>query len=353
MYNKCKNRLDMLINNFPRKYKLRRYKIYLENINKSLKEIYYDYLEELDRIDKKKCVDIDKNEYKISIDAFGKYVRKIDREGIRSIFIREDIVELAMSINPTYVNYEFNINQCKNYIKKIRVELESGYFADFQNVYKERFTKEETLRKELLKYIKKYRNKVIDVNTLKAKNDIYFIQLKTYNICDESDNANNVTDDDIVMNLSNDANINNVINEEDNENNVSEDEKKKIGYIVIKCFRYKDNKLKIVFEDKYKSTYLKSYIEDVDSGYINYSILKRKEIIEKSCYNKLCNCIENLGYEKGYYLLMSRYSEGIISQALCDKERNIEFKLAEGNLKKLKEKKEKKQTDIPSGENCC
>ena len=38
-----KDWLELLINNFPRKYKLRRYKIYLENINKSLKEIYYDY----------------------------------------------------------------------------------------------------------------------------------------------------------------------------------------------------------------------------------------------------------------------------------------------------------------------
>lgn len=334
--------LELLINNFPRKYKLRRYKIYLENINKSLKEIYYDYLDELDRIDKKKCLDIDKNEYKISIDTFRKYVKKLDIEGIRSVFVREDIVELAMSINPTYVNYEFNINQCKNYIKKFRVELESGYFADFQNVYTERFAKEETLRKELLKYIKKYRNKVIDINTLKEKNDIYFIELKTHNIVIKEDIANKVSDEVVIANnLNNVANIVNEITEENNENSVSEDEKIKAVHIHIKCYKYIDKKLKIAFEDTYKSIYLKSYIEDVNTGYIYYDILKRKENIEKICYNKLCSGIENLGYEKRYYLMMSRYSEGIIGQALCDKERNIEFKLVEGNLKKLIEKKEK------------
>ena len=38
---------------------------------------------------------------------------------------------------------------------------------------------------------------------------------------------------------------------------------------------------------------------------------------------------------------MSRYSEGIIAQALNDKETNIGFRLVEGDLKKLKEKNEK------------
>ena len=81
--------LELLISNFPRKYKLRRYKIYLENSTKSYKEMYYEYLNELDRIDKKKCIDINKKEFTISIDTYRKYIKKIEAEGIRSITNRE------------------------------------------------------------------------------------------------------------------------------------------------------------------------------------------------------------------------------------------------------------------------
>ena len=265
-------------------------------------------MDELVRIDKKKCININKKDFTISIDAYRKYIKTIEAEGVRSIINREDIVNLAISINPTYINNIFSSSRCREYIRTLRVELEHGHFVDFLNIHIERFPEEETIRKEMVKYISRYRNRIIDISTLKAKNNIYFIQLKTYYI--------------------------------------SEEGKKKAGYIDIKCYRYIDKKLKIVFEETYKSIYLNPYIEGVGKGYINYNILQLKEMIDKNCYEKLCQGIEDIGYENEYYLLMSRYSEGIIAQALNDKETNIGFRLVEGDLKKLKEKKEKKQTGI-------
>lgn len=236
--------LELLINNLPRKYKLRRYKIYIENSTKSYKEMHYEYLKELDRIDKKKCININKKEFTISIDAYRKYIKTIEAEGIRSIINREDIANLAISINPTYINNIFSSSRCREYIRSLRVELEPSHFVDFLNIHIERFPEDETIRKEIVKYISRYRNGIIDISTLKAKNNIYFIQLKTYDI--------------------------------------SEEGKKKAGYIDIKCYRYIDKKLKIVFEETYKSIYLKPYIEGVSKGYINYNILQLKEMIEKN-----------------------------------------------------------------------
>ena len=90
-----KRELDLLIQNFPENYLLLRYKINIENSNKKFSEKLKIYKEKIKIINQNGWLDV-KGELDNTVDAYRKSVRKIEKEGIESVFKRKDIFELAI-----------------------------------------------------------------------------------------------------------------------------------------------------------------------------------------------------------------------------------------------------------------
>lgn len=262
-----KKELELLIENFPDKPVLRRYKTYIENKNKSFTEIHNKYLREVRNAIRNGYIWVDIDELDIIADTFRKSVRKIEDKGIESVFSRKDIVKFAMFINPICINDRFSSSRTKEYIKKFIMRLETGKNGNYKFVFGERFGSEETFRKELLEHIAKCKMKISDITTLKNKNNIYIIDAYT------KDNY----------------------------------------HLHIKGYKY-DNIYGVtnVFEDIYESKYLQSYMAKVEKGIIDYSVMNRRRIISNQCRKKIKRGLGNNGE---VYLMISPFSAGIIVSA--------------------------------------
>lgn len=157
-----KKELELLIENFPEKLVLRRYKTYIENKEKSFTEIHNKYIREIKNANENRCMWVNADELNIITDTFRKSVRKIEEKGIESIFFRKDIINFAMFINPICINHRVSNNQIKEYIKnKFKLRLETGKDGNYKFVFGERFGTEETFRKELLEHIAICKNRFL------------------------------------------------------------------------------------------------------------------------------------------------------------------------------------------------
>ena len=284
-----KRELDLLIQNFPENYLLLRYKINIENSNKKFSEKLKIYKEKIKIINQNGWLDV-KGELDNTVDAYRKSVRKIEKEGIESVFKRKDIFELAISINPIYKNGVFNKKMFENYVKQFRLSLESVYGASFQNVFSERFPTDETLKKELSEYIKNYQSKIVNINSLVNKNNIYIVNVEV-----------------------------------DNEN-----------VICIKCYRYYNKRIEIKEKITYKEKSLSLYLAAVNKGHIDYKVLQLRSDISKECQKRIKKMLKDLYYYRECYLMVSQFSGGVINSFIYRNYKKFDFQLVEGNIEELK-----------------
>ena len=277
-----KRELDLLIQNFPENYLLLRYKINIENSNKKFSEKLKIYKEKIKIINQNGWLDV-KGELDNTVDAYRKSVRKIEKEGIESVFKRKDIFELAISINPIYKNGVFNKKMFENYVKQFRLSLESVYGASFQNVFSERFPTDETLKKELSEYIKNYQSKIVNINSLVNKNNIYIVNVEV-----------------------------------DNEN-----------VICIKCYRYYNKRIEIKEKITYKEKSLSLYLAAVNKGHIDYKVLQLRSDISKECQKRIKKILKVLYYYRECYLMVSQFSGGVINSFIYRNYKKFDFQLVE------------------------
>lgn len=285
-----KNKLNLLIENFPEKYLLRRYKSYIEHKRKNDSERFYCYKEEISKIKDYGWLDIG-CELEIILDTYKKSNKKIEKYGVESIFKRKDIFELAVSLNPIYINNMFNRKEFINYIEnKFRFYLNSERYADFENVFDERFPTKATVRKELSKYLKKYECGIINIRSLQDKDNIYFIDIK-------------------------------------------EDDK---YCICITYYNYCNHMLKMCNSTEIKYDGLNSYLKSIEKGYIDYKVLKHRNVISNKCQNEIRNMLEGIYYTGEIYLIVSKYSTGIINSFIYGRYVKQNFELVQGDINVLK-----------------
>lgn len=168
------------------------------------------------------------------------------------------------------------------------MRLETGKDGNYEFIFGERFGSEETFRKELLKHMAICKKKIIDISSLKNKRNIYIIDTYT------KDNY----------------------------------------HLHIKYYKYNGYGIEKQMEDMYESRYLKSYIDKIEKGIIDYNIMKRRSIISNQCRKKIKEGLEYLGHNGENYLLISPFSIGIINSFIYNNDK-ISFELVEVDLKKL------------------
>ena len=284
-----KKELELLIENFPDKFVLRRYRTYIENKDKSFTEIHNKYVREIKKAIKNGNIGEDTKKVNITTDAYRKSIIKIEEKGIESIFFRKDIVNYAMFINPICIADKVNMSKIKNYIvNDFKLRLESGKDGNYKFVFGERFGLEETYRKELIEHLAICKKKVIDIKSLKRQNDVCIID--TY----------------------------------------ARDKK----HLHIKCYKYNGYRIKLQFEDIYESKYLESYMTKVEKGIIDYNVMKRRSIISNQCRKKIKKGLESIEHNGKNYLVISPFSAGIINAFIYNND-NISFELVDGNIKSL------------------
>lgn len=285
-----KKELELLIENFPDKPVLRRYKTYIENKDKSFTQIYNKYVKEIKKAIKNGYIDAETREIKITTDAYRQSVRNIEEKGVESIFKRIDIVNFAMFMNPICVNTKLNMGKIKDYIKmKFKLKLESGKEGNYKFIFGERFGSEKTFQKELLEHLATCKKKVMDIKNLKEESDICIIDTYT------RDNY----------------------------------------HLHIKYYKYNGYSIEVQHEDIYESKYLQSYMAKVETGIIDYNVMKRRSIISNQCRKKIKIGLEEVEHSGKNYLLISPFSAGIINSYIYNNDKES-FILVDGNIKDLK-----------------
>ena len=285
--------LELLIENFPDKSVLRRYKCYLENKDKSFTWIRNKYVKEI-----KKAIDngekwANPDEIEILSDTFRKSVRNIEEKGIESVFTRKDLVTFAMLINPRCIESKVNLHMVKEYIRrKFKLKLGKGKVGNYKDVFGERFGSEETFRKDLIKYLAECKNKIIDIKQLELSEESWIIDIYT------------------------------------------RDDKR----LCIDTYTYNENSIKSHLASIYESKYINSYLTKVEKGIISYDVLRVRSIISNHCRKSIIKLVQGYGDSKEYYLLVSPFSAGVINSFIYNKS-DISFKLVDGELKYKNEEK--------------